>query len=63
MHRLGFELFEVEELCDLLEENKYLRILSVFSHLAASEAKEHDKFTAKQISSFEKTYQRGLKRR
>jgi alanine racemase len=58
MHRLGFELFEVEELCDLLEENKYLRVLSVFSHLAASEAKEHDEFTARQISSFEKAYQR-----
>jgi alanine racemase len=54
MHRLGFEPFEVDILCDLLEQNKYIHVLSVFSHLAASEAKKHDDFTAKQISKFEK---------
>ncbi|MDB5031959.1 bifunctional UDP-N-acetylmuramoyl-tripeptide:D-alanyl-D-alanine ligase/alanine racemase, partial [Mucilaginibacter sp.] len=54
MHRLGFEPFDVEVLCDLLEENKYVRIQSIFSHLAASEAAEHDDFTGKQISRFEK---------
>jgi len=54
MHRLGFEPFDVEVLCDMLEVNKYVRICSVFSHLAASEAAEHDEFTAKQISRFEK---------
>jgi len=56
MHRLGFENFEIETLCDLLEENSYVRIQSVFSHLAASEAKEHDEFTLKQISNFEKAF-------
>ena len=54
MHRLGFESFEVEALCDVLEVNKYVRICSVFSHLAASESAEHDEFTAKQIGRFEK---------
>jgi alanine racemase len=54
MHRLGFENVEVETLCDLLEENKYIRVQSVFSHLSASEATEHDEFTSTQIARFEK---------
>jgi alanine racemase len=58
MHRLGFEPFEVELLCELLEENRYVRVLSIFSHLAASEAAEHDEFTAKQINRFEKAYKK-----
>jgi len=56
MHRLGFEGYEIETLCDLLEQNKYIRVLSVFSHLAASEAREHDDFTLKQVKRFEKAY-------
>jgi alanine racemase len=56
MHRLGFENFEVETLCDLLEENRYIHVQSIFSHLAASEASKHDEFTAKQIRNFEKAF-------
>jgi len=56
MHRLGFENFEVETLCDLLEENRYVNIRSIFSHLAASEAPEHDEFSKKQIKNFEKAF-------
>ncbi|RYD91825.1 MAG: alanine racemase, partial [Sphingobacteriales bacterium] len=56
MHRLGFEAFEVETLCDMLEENSYVRIQSVFSHLVASDAEEHDLFTLKQINIFEKAF-------
>ncbi len=56
MHRLGFENFEIEILCDLLEENRYVHVHSVFSHLVASEAKQHDDFTRQQISSFEKAF-------
>ena len=56
MHRLGFENFEVETLCDLLEENRYVNVRSVFSHLAASEAAEHDNFTKTQIKNFEKAF-------
>ncbi|ASU34968.1 bifunctional UDP-N-acetylmuramoyl-tripeptide:D-alanyl-D-alanine ligase/alanine racemase [Mucilaginibacter xinganensis] len=56
MHRLGFEDFEIETLCDLLEANRYIRVQSVFSHLVASEAAKHDKFTKKQISNFETAY-------
>jgi alanine racemase len=56
MHRLGFEEFDIETLCDLLEENRYIKVQSVFSHLVASDAKEHDDFTKKQIKRFEKAY-------
>jgi len=56
MHRVGFEDFEVETLCDLLEINNYVKVRSVFSHLAASEASQHDGFTLTQIQKFEKAY-------
>ncbi|MDR3693793.1 bifunctional UDP-N-acetylmuramoyl-tripeptide:D-alanyl-D-alanine ligase/alanine racemase [Mucilaginibacter sp.] len=56
MHRLGFENFEVETLCDLLEENRYVNIRSVFSHLVASDAEAHDDFTKTQVHNFEKAF-------
>lgn len=56
MHRLGFEDYEVETLCDLLEANRYVRIKSIFSHLVASEASQHDEFTLKQVLKFDKAY-------
>lgn len=56
MHRLGFEDFEVEMLCDLLEVNNYVKVCSIFSHLAASEASQHDGFTLTQIQKFEKAF-------
>lgn len=58
MHRLGFEDFEIEILCELLEENKYIKVQSVFSHLVASDAEEHDEFTRKQIKRFESAYKK-----
>jgi alanine racemase len=54
MRRLGFEEHDIDVLCDLLEQNKYVHVLSVFSHLAASEAEKHDEFTQTQIDRFEK---------
>lgn len=56
MHRLGFENYEIDTLCDFLEELKYIRIKSVFSHLAASGEPEHDSFTLTQMKRFEKAY-------
>lgn len=53
MHRLGFEEYEVETLCDLLEINDYVRVKSVFSHLVASDAEQHDLFTLQQIKIFD----------
>lgn len=56
MHRLGFEEFEINILCDLLENNPYINIQSVFSHLVASDSAKHDEFTKNQINKFETAF-------
>jgi len=56
MHRLGFEGHDIDTLCDLIEENKFIKVQSVFSHFVASDAAEHDEFTKKQIKRFEKAF-------
>lgn len=58
MHRLGFEEFEIDTLCDMLEINKFIRVTSVFSHLVASDAAEHDGFTTLQIARFETAFKK-----
>ena len=57
MHRLGFEDFEIETLCELLGNNRYIYVQSVFSHLVASDSEQHDAFTITQIKKFETAYQ------
>ena len=56
MHRLGFEGYEIETLCDFLEEIRYIKVKSVFSHLVASASPEHDSFTLQQMKRYEKAY-------
>jgi len=58
MHRLGFEEQDIDALCDLIEENRFIKVQSVFSHFVASDAPEHDDFTKKQIKRFEKAFTR-----
>ncbi len=53
MHRLGFVRDEIPQLIDILKKQKSLRVESVFSHLAASESWVFDKYTAKQVDTFE----------
>lgn len=55
MHRLGFEEKEIIELCSVLNENNCIKIISVFSHLAASGAAAFDDFTSQQTVLFIKT--------
>jgi Alr-MurF fusion protein len=52
MHRLGFEPVEITNLCEQLKHHKSIAIKSVFSHLVASEAAEHDGFTKHQAEVF-----------
>ena len=54
MHRLGFEEGEVAELYSILQENNCLKVVSVFSHLAASGSPLHDDFTNQQTNTFTK---------
>jgi len=56
LRRLGFDETEIETLCDFFEENRYIHVKSVFSHLVASDAEAHDLFTLSQISKFESAY-------
>ena len=56
MKRLGFEEKEIDLLENILSSNKKLKIASIFSHLAASDEKEFDEFTNKQIDKFEILY-------
>ena len=53
MHRLGFVRDELPELIQTLQSQKSLRVISTFSHLAASESWVFDDFTEKQIANFE----------
>jgi alanine racemase len=52
MNRLGFETGDATELGKLLQQHNTMAVRSVFSHLAASEAAEHDAFTAHQVQLF-----------
>ncbi|MEP7142206.1 MAG: bifunctional UDP-N-acetylmuramoyl-tripeptide:D-alanyl-D-alanine ligase/alanine racemase [Ferruginibacter sp.] len=52
MHRLGFEAKDLVALGKLLQANKVFKVQSVFSHLAASDAPEHDAFTRSQAAEF-----------
>jgi len=49
MHRLGFEELDLSLLLPLLTDTKKLKIVSAFSHLAASEDENHDEFTRYQV--------------
>jgi alanine racemase len=53
MHRLGFEKSEVSELITLLKHNNFVKVTSVFSHLAASDNFDFKAFTLQQIQLFE----------
>lgn len=53
MKRLGFEKKDVAVLAEQLHSNENIKVISVFTHLAASDAAEHDGFTKKQLVSFD----------
>ncbi|WP_396166891.1 bifunctional UDP-N-acetylmuramoyl-tripeptide:D-alanyl-D-alanine ligase/alanine racemase [Flavobacterium sp.] len=53
MHRLGFEKPEVPELITLLQHNNFVKVTSIFSHLAASDNFDFKAFTLQQIEQFE----------
>jgi len=52
MHRLGFMPDDIEELTPLIANSEHIRVISVFSHLAASEDPSLDSFTRKQARVF-----------
>jgi alanine racemase len=52
MHRLGFMPQELQELFDRLLQNEHVKVASIFSHLAGSDAASLDYFTIRQASTF-----------
>ena len=52
MHRLGFDLKEVDQLASQLVRSKKMIVKSVFSHLIASEDVSQDEFSKLQASRF-----------
>ena len=54
MHRLGFNPENVTQLVNELESKPNIEVVSVFSHLAASDDVSMDHFTENQIKKFEK---------
>ena len=52
MHRLGFEPSDASRLAHFFTQHPRLLLASVFTHLAAAEAAEHDLFTRRQVAVF-----------
>jgi len=52
MHRLGFVSDELDQLISELKNSNQIKVLSIFSHLAASDEEIHDSFTNDQIAFF-----------
>lgn len=57
MHRLGFQESDILALTKRLAEYPNLRVRSVFSHLSASDAPQHDGFTHHQSAVFLRMYE------
>lgn len=53
MHRLGFESDAMSALCALLKNNNFVKVKSVFTHLAASDDRNFEAFTQMQFQRFE----------
>ena len=56
MHRLGFLPEEVEEMLTLLKVYPQIKVVSVFSHLAASDISELDDFSREQMRKLHAAY-------
>lgn len=53
MHRLGFLEKDIPELIEILKNQKVVRPVSVFSHLACADCPEMDDYTAAQFAMFD----------
>ena len=53
MHRVGFMERDLDELIEYLLANRQLKVVSIYSHLAASDDYAFDDFTREQIERFE----------
>lgn len=54
MHRLGFVEQEVDELINILKDNRNIRVATIFAHLSCADDTAQDDFTREQIALFDK---------
>ncbi len=54
MHRLGIDENDVPRILEVLQDEEYIRLSSVFTHLAAADDDAHDEFTKNQVTKFSK---------
>ncbi|MBI1836189.1 MAG: alanine racemase [Flavobacteriia bacterium] len=52
MRRLGFEIYETEQIIEILQAQPEIRVESVYTHLAETDNFESREFTLKQIEQF-----------
>lgn len=52
MHRLGLHPNQVNEIIGLIKDQKFVKVVSSFTHLAAADEKQFDDFTEKQLNVF-----------
>jgi alanine racemase len=57
MHRLGFEKTDLPALLEVIKDNTSVKIVSIFTHLVASDDAKHDGFTGHQLSEFSDLYE------
>ncbi|MCB0503012.1 MAG: bifunctional UDP-N-acetylmuramoyl-tripeptide:D-alanyl-D-alanine ligase/alanine racemase [Bacteroidetes bacterium] len=55
MHRLGVMPYEIDKAIELIKSIKGIKVISVFSHLAAVEDPIHDTYTFDQLQLFKKS--------
>ena len=53
MHRLGFNISEIDRLIDVLQHQQALMVRSVFSHFVGSDSADFDDFSARQFEIFD----------
>ncbi len=56
MHRLGIKHDEIQKLIKTVKSVSKLRFISIFTHLAAADKAEHDKFSHQQADLFMRMY-------
>ena len=52
MHRLGFDVSEIEEATNLIRSRQNITVASLFSHLSGADEKIHDDFSRQQSETF-----------
>ena len=58
MNRLGFDMDQIQFVCDELKQQSDLKVQTIFSHLSASGQPDFESFTYEQLTNFNKAAER-----